>query len=136
VLETIGSRTNGPEPRKSPRSRFLSALKALLWLALGLAFALSFILPQATILWHRTVVFFVGIALMLAGIAFRFYAMSLLGRFFTYNVLFMRAKQSSRLALIATSAILRKTLGSKSSRAEIKGLNVMRSALPDVERFS
>jgi len=51
-----------------------------------LAFALSFILPQATILWHRTVVFFVGIALMLAGIAFRFYAMSLLGRFFTYNV--------------------------------------------------
>jgi hypothetical protein len=30
----------------------------------------------------------------------------------------------------------RKTLGSKSSLAEIKGLNVVRSALPDVERFS
>jgi hypothetical protein len=29
-----------------------------------------------------------------------------------------------------------KPLGSKSSRAEIKGINVMRSALPDVERFS
>jgi protein-S-isoprenylcysteine O-methyltransferase Ste14 len=59
---------------------------ALLWLAVGSAFALSFILPQATILWHRAVVFFVGIALMLAGIAFRFYAMSVLGRFFTYDV--------------------------------------------------
>jgi hypothetical protein len=30
----------------------------------------------------------------------------------------------------------RKTLSGKSSCAEIKGLNVMSSALPDVERFS
>jgi protein-S-isoprenylcysteine O-methyltransferase Ste14 len=58
----------------------------LLWLAVGLDFALSFLLPQGTMLWHRTALFFVGIALMLAGLAFRFYAMSLLGRFFTYQV--------------------------------------------------
>jgi protein-S-isoprenylcysteine O-methyltransferase Ste14 len=58
----------------------------LLWLALGSDFALSFLLPQASILWERTSLFFIGIALMLVGMAFRFYAMSVLGRFFTYDV--------------------------------------------------
>jgi protein-S-isoprenylcysteine O-methyltransferase len=87
VLETIGSRTKrSGDPTKARDRGSFQLLMALLWLALGLAFALSFILPQATILWHRAVIFFVGIALMLAGIAFRFYAMSLLGRFFTYDV--------------------------------------------------
>jgi protein-S-isoprenylcysteine O-methyltransferase Ste14 len=43
-----------------------------------------FLLPQATILWERTSLFFIGI--MLVGMAFRFYAMSVLGRFFTYDV--------------------------------------------------
>jgi hypothetical protein len=32
-----------------------------------LDFALSFLLPQATILWKRTSLFFIGIILMLAG---------------------------------------------------------------------
>jgi protein-S-isoprenylcysteine O-methyltransferase Ste14 len=58
----------------------------LLWVALGLDFALSFLLPQANILWNRTAIFYLGISLMLAGMAFRFYAMSVLGRFFTYDV--------------------------------------------------
>jgi protein-S-isoprenylcysteine O-methyltransferase Ste14 len=89
VLETIGSSTK--------RSRFRDSSKAgdrgsfgvimlLLWFAVGLDFALSFLLPQATILWKRTSLFFIGISLMLAGLAFRFYAMSVLGRFFTYDV--------------------------------------------------
>lgn len=87
VLETIGFRTKrSGDPTKTRDRGSFRLLMALLWLALGLAFALSFLLPQATILWHRTTVFFVGIGLMLAGIAFRFYAMSLLGRFFTYQV--------------------------------------------------
>ncbi len=87
VLETIGSRTKrSGDPAKARDRGSFRLLMALLWLALGLAFAFSFVLPQATILWHRPVVFFVGIALMLAGIAFRFYAMSVLGRFFTYDV--------------------------------------------------
>ncbi len=87
VLETIGFRTKrSGDPTKARDRGSFRLLMALLWLALGLAFALSFLLPQATILWHRTTVFFVGIGLMLAGLAFRFYAMSLLGRFFTYDV--------------------------------------------------
>ena len=87
VLETIGSRTKRSSDltKASDRGSF-RLLIVFTWLALGLDFSLSFLLPHATILWHRTTVFFVGIALMLAGIAFRFYAMSLLGRFFTYQV--------------------------------------------------
>jgi hypothetical protein len=37
---------------------------------------------------------------------------------------------------MAQSHQARKTLGGKSRRAEIKGVNVRSSALPDVERFS
>jgi protein-S-isoprenylcysteine O-methyltransferase Ste14 len=37
-------------------------------------------------MYQRTSVFFIGITLMLAGLAFRFYAMWVLGRFFTYDV--------------------------------------------------
>jgi protein-S-isoprenylcysteine O-methyltransferase len=87
VLETIGSRTKrSTDPTRASDRGSFRLIMILLWLAVGLDFALSFLLPQATILWHRTAVFFVGIALMLAGLAFRFYAMSLLGRFFTYQV--------------------------------------------------
>jgi len=57
-----------------------------MWLSLAVGFALSFALPQAAMMWKRTSVFFVGIGLMLAGLAFRFYAMWVLGRFFTYDV--------------------------------------------------
>jgi protein-S-isoprenylcysteine O-methyltransferase len=56
------------------------------WIALILGFSLSFLLPQAAILWNRRLLFFAGIALMLAGVAFRWYAMRVLGRFFTFDV--------------------------------------------------
>jgi protein-S-isoprenylcysteine O-methyltransferase Ste14 len=87
VLETIGSRTkrSGDRSRASDRGSF-RLIMILLWVALGLDFALSFLLPQANILWNRTAIFYLGISLMLAGMAFRFYSMSVLGRFFTYDV--------------------------------------------------
>jgi protein-S-isoprenylcysteine O-methyltransferase Ste14 len=87
VLETIGSSTKRSSDTSKARDRgSFRLIMLLLWLALGLDFAFSFLLPQATILWKRTSLFFIGIALMLAGMAFRFYAMSVLGRFFTYDV--------------------------------------------------
>lgn len=87
VLETIGSRTKrSTDPTNTSDRGSFRLLMILLWVAIGLVFALPFFLPQATILWHRSAIFFVGIALMLAGMAFRFYAMSVLGRFFTYQV--------------------------------------------------
>jgi len=56
------------------------------WLALSAGFTLTYTVPQAAMLWKRSSVFFVGIGLMLAGLAFRFYAMWVLGRFFTYDI--------------------------------------------------
>jgi protein-S-isoprenylcysteine O-methyltransferase Ste14 len=58
----------------------------LLFGSLGLAFLFVDILPRAMITWNQIPVFFVGIALMLVGIAFRWYAIWTLGRFFTRNV--------------------------------------------------
>jgi protein-S-isoprenylcysteine O-methyltransferase Ste14 len=58
----------------------------MMWLGLTLAFLLPFVLPQATIAWKRPAVFFLGIALMLGGIALRWYAVRVLGRFFTFDV--------------------------------------------------
>ena len=87
VLETIGSRTKrSADPTNTSDRGSFRLIMILLWVAIGLVFALPFFLPQATIQWHRSAIFFVGIALMLVGMAFRFYTMSLLGRFFTYQV--------------------------------------------------
>jgi len=87
VLETIGARTKRSSDSSKSRDRgSYRLLMILLWIALAFGFALPFFLPQANIQWHRTGIFFAGIVLMLAGMAFRFYSMSLLGRFFTYQV--------------------------------------------------
>src|ERR1700736_5054708 len=40
----------------------------------------------AAIQRHRVVIFFIGIAFMWTGIAFRYYAMRVLGRYFTFDV--------------------------------------------------
>jgi protein-S-isoprenylcysteine O-methyltransferase Ste14 len=85
--ETIASLTRrSGEPSKARDRGSYKLVMILLWVGLGLDFALSFLLPEATILWKRKSLFFVGITLMLTGLAFRFYAMSILGRFFTYDV--------------------------------------------------
>lgn len=61
-------------------------LIVLLFAGIGLAFLFANILPRATITWNQLPVFFVGIVFMLAGVAFRWYAIWTLGRFFTRNV--------------------------------------------------
>ena len=87
AFETRGTfrhRSKNPANARDRGSYLLIII--LLWIGVGLAFALSFVLPQATITWHRKAVFFNGIALMLLGMAFRYYAMIVLGKFFTYQV--------------------------------------------------
>jgi protein-S-isoprenylcysteine O-methyltransferase len=49
-------------------------------------FSLSLLLPQAAISWKRTSLFFIGICLMLLGIALRWYSVAVLGRYFTFDV--------------------------------------------------
>jgi protein-S-isoprenylcysteine O-methyltransferase Ste14 len=39
-----------------------------------------------TLTWHQPLLFWIGIALMLAGLAFRWYSIRVLGRFFTRDV--------------------------------------------------
>ena len=87
VLETTASKKKrSGDPAKTRDRGSYRLIMILMWIAMASAFALSFVLPQATILWRRKQVFFLGIGLMLAGLALRFYAMRVLGRFFTYDV--------------------------------------------------
>jgi protein-S-isoprenylcysteine O-methyltransferase len=87
VLETLSSRKRRSRDKARTRDRgSYKLIMGSLWLSLALVFMLAFVAPGASIRWERVPVFFVGIALMLIGLAFRFYSMRVLGRFFTYDV--------------------------------------------------
>jgi protein-S-isoprenylcysteine O-methyltransferase Ste14 len=79
------SRRSGDPQKARDRGSFFF-LVSMIWLGIGLDFAGCFGLQQAAIPWMRTEIFFAGIALMWAGIAFRYYAMRVLGRYFTFQV--------------------------------------------------
>jgi protein-S-isoprenylcysteine O-methyltransferase Ste14 len=79
------SRKSGDPKKARDRGSFVF-LVGMIWVGIGLDFACSFGLQQAAIPWMRTEVFFLGIGLMWAGIAFRYYAMRVLGRYFTFQV--------------------------------------------------
>lgn len=86
LMETFGTLTKRGDPSKARDRGSSWVLVLLMWLGFGLAFTLSVNFPRGAIVYERAWVFFAGITLMLAGLAFRFYAMRVLGRFFTYNV--------------------------------------------------
>ncbi|MDP9112153.1 MAG: isoprenylcysteine carboxylmethyltransferase family protein [Acidobacteriota bacterium] len=87
VLELIASRTKRSADRSHARDRgSYSLIVVLLLVGLTLDFTFTARLPQAAILWKRSWVFFSGIGLMLAGIAFRWWAITTLGKFFTFDV--------------------------------------------------
>ncbi len=56
------------------------------WIGIALDFSLSLFLPQAAISWQRTLLFIAGICLMLLGVALRWYSVSVLGKYFTFDV--------------------------------------------------
>ncbi len=62
------------------------ALIAGIGLAVGLGIRAAVLVPQAAIREFRPEIFALGLALALAGIAFRWYAIARLGRFFTTRV--------------------------------------------------
>ena len=93
ILELAASRTKRSGDRSHARDRgSYGLIVALLFVGLTLDFTLSARFPQAAILWRRNLVFFSGIGLMLAGVAFRWWAIAALGKFFTFDV----AVQSSQ----------------------------------------
>jgi protein-S-isoprenylcysteine O-methyltransferase Ste14 len=87
VAENVAAKIkqSGDKSKELDRGSY-KLLLSLLWISLGFDFSSSYVVPKAAISWHRTELFFVGVALMLAGLVFRFYAMSLLGKSFTYDV--------------------------------------------------
>ena len=61
-------------------------LVASIWLGVWLGFALAVLVPAAAFTSGRLPLFYIGIALMLAGLALRWYSIRVLGRSFTYTV--------------------------------------------------
>jgi protein-S-isoprenylcysteine O-methyltransferase Ste14 len=64
----------------------MGILIGLQWFGLALNFLLGRLLPAAAIPWHRTTLFLLGVALLLLGVALRWYAIWTLGRYFTRDV--------------------------------------------------
>ena len=85
--EIVASKTKRSTDSSSSHDRGSLYLIAVLWWAgIGLDLWLSWLLPQAAIPWKRTFFFFVGFSLMLLGIAFRWYCVAVLGKYFTFDV--------------------------------------------------
>jgi protein-S-isoprenylcysteine O-methyltransferase Ste14 len=61
-------------------------LVGMIWLGIFLDFTFCFGLQRAAIPSMRVPLFFAGITLMWIGIAFRYYCMRVLGRYFTFDV--------------------------------------------------
>ncbi|HXN27406.1 MAG TPA: isoprenylcysteine carboxylmethyltransferase family protein [Candidatus Acidoferrales bacterium] len=64
----------------------LNLIAILWWTGIALDFGLALLLPQASISWRRTSLFFVGICFMLLGVALRWYSAAVLGKYFTFDV--------------------------------------------------
>lgn len=85
--EWVGTFFQNPEKAAVRRDRGSYALIMVsMFVGLFLAFFVAFGVPATTIAWQQPLLFWIGIVLMLAGAAFRWYAIKVLGRFFTRSV--------------------------------------------------
>ena len=85
--EWVGTFLQNPEKGAERRDRgSYAVLLASMFAGILFAFFTAFGAPVASITWQQPLVFWTGIALMLAGAAFRWYAIKLLGKFFTRSV--------------------------------------------------
>lgn len=64
----------------------LAILVGLQWTGLVLNFSIAWLFPTAAITWHPVALFGLGIALLLLGVALRWYAIWTLGHIFTRDV--------------------------------------------------
>ncbi|MEP6894075.1 MAG: isoprenylcysteine carboxylmethyltransferase family protein [Chloroflexota bacterium] len=56
-----------------------------IWVGIFLAYTLA-PEPHAVILWHPALLFALGITLMVTGVAFRWYAVAMLGKYFSFQL--------------------------------------------------
>jgi protein-S-isoprenylcysteine O-methyltransferase Ste14 len=64
----------------------MGILIGLQWVGLALNFLLGGVFPAAAITWQRTVIFSMGVTLILLGVTLRWYAIWILGSYFTRDV--------------------------------------------------
>lgn len=64
----------------------LLLIAVLWWVGIVASFALSLLVPQTSLRTERPAAFVLGIGLMLAGTAFRWYSARILGKYFTFDV--------------------------------------------------
>ena len=57
-----------------------------IWFGIFASINIAFVARSFAIPWHRTFVFAIGIFLMLVGVAFRWYSIRILGKYFTRQV--------------------------------------------------
>jgi protein-S-isoprenylcysteine O-methyltransferase Ste14 len=87
LLEIIAWRQKRSTDTSKARDQgSLSLIAILWWTGIAMDFLLSLLLPHAAISWKRIPFFFVGILLMLVGIALRWYSAAVLGKYFTFDV--------------------------------------------------
>lgn len=87
VPELIYSRSRRVSPDARKQDRFSGLLLGVcIWSAIYAGAGASWRASQFAIRWDRTALFAAGIVLMLAGVAFRWYAIHVLGRYFTFVV--------------------------------------------------
>lgn len=74
-------------PNSTIRDRYSGyAVLTAIFLALGTGFGCAYAVRGATITWERPFVFYLGILLVWAGVAFRWYSAHVLGQYFTLQV--------------------------------------------------
>ncbi len=61
-------------------------LLVCIWLGIFASINIASVARSFVILWHRTLLFAIGIFLMLVGVAFRWYSIRILGKYFTRQV--------------------------------------------------
>lgn len=86
--EWVGTFLQRPEQGAVKRDRG-SHLVLFLAITAGFIAAFSFLRTRfagATLTWHQPLLFWLGIALLFAGLGFRWYSIRVLGRFFTRDV--------------------------------------------------
>jgi protein-S-isoprenylcysteine O-methyltransferase Ste14 len=70
----------------------LNLIVILWWVGIAAGFLFSTLLPQAAIAWERRSLFALGITCMLLGVALRWYAAAVLGKYFTFDVSIQRGQ--------------------------------------------
>ncbi|HVN16604.1 MAG TPA: isoprenylcysteine carboxylmethyltransferase family protein [Anaerolineales bacterium] len=85
--EMISSYVIRVDPKAKVNDRNSSlVLSVCIWLSVFLGVWIAYLQTQFTVTWEGGIVFSIGIVLMLTGVVFRWYSISILGKYFSQKV--------------------------------------------------